>query len=518
MLVDRLGRYRHEFRLHFLTSCYVAVTFVFSFEGSLEMVFRCTSSNTAKIFWNWVVCFAASLAKLGVQIWLSLVKVRLLEAVAPRSKVFAEVLARVCVVAATMAFLTDALWEQGSIGDDPYQPVFIVLGSCLLAYWVTVIFVLELSARSALLEASNADVGDELAVLLAKAARWTRWAWFMTAFAASSGTFVYVVYAFWEITDTDVQWYRLAIAAQSVDAMVNIISCMMLSGIIGANVDVEQHMRTTVMSAHAKRHREIKYQLANVVGSSEASAVTLACIMGGVAPEEILNLAAARFRSVSWDVLRQRPDLIIGGAPLHEIGPGESDMHLLAEPCMLGECDAFISHSWRDSGELKWHALQTWCDEFAQLHGRSPRLWLDKVCIDQRNIDMDLQCLPIFLAGCNTLLAMSGATYRHRLWCCVELLVHNVMTVADPSRNRPDLWLLSHDDEQLELQSQGWLSFDVKDCDCFDLADKRRFLHVLAQYPGGANSFNNFIRGLTSESGRHFVMSPAHPYDYIERV
>jgi hypothetical protein len=327
---------------------------------------------------------------------------------------------------------------------------------------------------------------------------------------------VYLLLSGYEIETS--LWYRLYTVAHSADALVNVFSSILLSGIIGTNVDVEEHMRTSAMAVHAKRHREIKHQLATTVGSSEASAVTLACIMGGADPGTILKHALARFRSVSWDVLGQRPDLIIGGAPLHEIGPGESDMHLLAEPCVLGECDAFISHSWRDSGELKWHALQTWCDEFAQLHGRSPRLWLDKVCIDQRNIDMDLQCLPIFLAGCNTLLAMSGATYRHRLWCCVELLVHNVMTVADPSRNRPDLWLLSHDDEQLELQSQGWLSFDVKDCDCFDLADKRRFLHVLAQYPGGANSFNNFIRGLTSESGRHFVMSPAHPYDYTERV
>ena len=45
----------------------------------------------------------------------------------------------------------------------------------------------------------------------------------------------------------------------------------------------------------------------------------------------------------------------------------------------------------------------------------------DKACIDQSNIQQSLACLPVFLAGCQTLLVVAGATYCSRLWCVMEL-------------------------------------------------------------------------------------------------
>ena len=53
---------------------------------------------------------------------------------------------------------------------------------------------------------------------------------------------------------------------------------------------------------------------------------------------------------------------------------------------------------------------------------RAPRLVpQDKACIDQGNIQQSLACLPVFLAGCQTLLVVAGATYCSRLWCVMEL-------------------------------------------------------------------------------------------------
>ena len=46
----------------------------------------------------------------------------------------------------------------------------------------------------------------------------------------------------------------------------------------------------------------------------------------------------------------------------------------------LGECDAFMSHSWSDDGKLKYAILREWGDEFEKREGRSPTIWLDKVC------------------------------------------------------------------------------------------------------------------------------------------
>ena len=51
----------------------------------------------------------------------------------------------------------------------------------------------------------------------------------------------------------------------------------------------------------------------------------------------------------------------------------------------------------------------------------SPRAAQDKACIDQNNIEQSLACLPVFLAGCQTLLVVAGPTYCSRLWCVMEL-------------------------------------------------------------------------------------------------
>ena len=51
----------------------------------------------------------------------------------------------------------------------------------------------------------------------------------------------------------------------------------------------------------------------------------------------------------------------------------------------------------------------------------SPLVPQDKACIDQDNIQQSLACLPVFLAGCQTLLVVAGPTYCSRLWCVMEL-------------------------------------------------------------------------------------------------
>ena len=51
----------------------------------------------------------------------------------------------------------------------------------------------------------------------------------------------------------------------------------------------------------------------------------------------------------------------------------------------------------------------------------SPKLWMGKLCIDQCDINKDLQCFPIFWAGSDRLLIFRGLTYTSRMWCCLEL-------------------------------------------------------------------------------------------------
>merc|ERR1711957_712437 len=89
----------------------------------------------------------------------------------------------------------------------------------------------------------------------------------------------------------------------------------------------------------------------------------------------------------------------------------------------LGEVDAFLSHSWSDASDVKWNALQMWHVEFRHEHGRDAKVWIDKFCIDQRNIKDNLRCLPVFLSGCTQLVIAQGSTYLSRLWCVVEIFV-----------------------------------------------------------------------------------------------
>ena len=81
--------------------------------------------------------------------------------------------------------------------------------------------------------------------------------------------------------------------------------------------------------------------------------------------------------------------------------------------------DYFISHSWDDSTETKKrksYALKNFADEFKKKHGRFPRVWFDKVCINQENPGLGVSVLPINVVFCKKLLIVATGTYLKRLW------------------------------------------------------------------------------------------------------
>jgi len=128
----------------------------------------------------------------------------------------------------------------------------------------------------------------------------------------------------------------------------------------------------------------------------------------------ITALAKLNFRAVSAEFVTQ--DALSSSAP-------DPALQSLAMRCTFGECDAFITHSWSDDPRAKWQALQTWRKEFERRRGRAPMVWIDRLCIDQSAIADNLACLPVFMAGCQTLLALAGPTWLTRLWCVVEVHV-----------------------------------------------------------------------------------------------
>jgi hypothetical protein len=218
----------------------------------------------------------------------------------------------------------------------------------------------------------------------------------------------------------------------------------------------------------------------------------LAALFEGVDPDVLLARTLVRFRCISWDVLSKRSDIIVGGGTL-DGQQADTELYEQSKVCRVGACDAFLSHSWHDDSRSKWDALLAWCEAFDNTNRRVPQLWLDKVCIDQRNIKADLECLPIYLAACTILLVISGETYTSRLWCCVELFVSVAMDMKDDAQLPPEIIIIAKDDDDRTCVHASWLTFDVLVCKCFDAADKDRILDVIARYPGGILGFNDCV-------------------------
>lgn len=189
-------------------------------------------------------------------------------------------------------------------------------------------------------------------------------------------------------------------------------------------------------------------------GEAISAAAGVAGLLGNHAPEAVQAKAAEIFRSVTLDRLTL--------ADMRESTPNPA-LYTRSEPATFARVDAFVSHrhapraarasvrarthaavprrpelstqqparggggasgpraapctcSWRDDADAKWTELSEWCAAFQRRAGRQPRLWIDKVCLDQTQIEDNLMCLPVFLAGCNQLLILAGSTYLSRLW------------------------------------------------------------------------------------------------------
>lgn len=181
----------------------------------------------------------------------------------------------------------------------------------------------------------------------------------------------------------------------------------------------------------------------------------------------------------------------------HLSQPGFShDAYEISVPVKIGMVDAFISHSWHDDADEKWRLLQEWRSAFKQRYCREPMIWIDRCCIDQTAAhfkDM-LNYLPIYLAGCKTLLALIGPTYPRRLWCVIELYVFHELRSPD---SRIDVLsfsrALSH--RAAPEPPQACRAFDVRNATCTYGHDTSRLMRVINLHCH-MESFNAWVRVL----------------------
>eukprot|EP00927_Polykrikos_kofoidii_P013043 TRINITY_DN1567_c0_g1_i4.p1 TRINITY_DN1567_c0_g1~~TRINITY_DN1567_c0_g1_i4.p1 ORF type:complete len:611 (-),score=50.71 TRINITY_DN1567_c0_g1_i4:110-1942(-) len=527
LMLARSNYYSPESRLHSCAACYAVAMFATQFFSPFSAAVTCTSDATFLniFFWcdlAWRVGFVTSYSLLFRLCYL---KVQLMQAASPVLARASGAFAIACSIFLALRMIL-YFWSRNiSVSKEGEWGILVCAGGLILGYFSlsgALFVVMELSARSALEESAQRDVDVVTASKLKRAARWTRFGARLTLMSLLSSTLVTSWYLFVTTTSSFV-WLFTYGCLSFLDSVFNVTAAAILSGFAFPEfmtVEAWSYVQFAASSVEATRRRQIEKRLKDSIGASSGSALTVAVFMEGIPAEKILAVSLGRFRCISWEVLAQRPEIIIDGSPIDGVGLAEPNLYSLSRPCRPGHCDAFYSHSWHDAGKFKWEALKVWCSDFERSHGRQPCLWLDKVCVDQTNIELDLQSLPVFLAGCNTLFATSGSTYRSRLWCTMELLVYRVMLVADPTRSSPQVWLLGEDEQACESQRREWRNFDVRDTKCFHAQDKERFLRVVSQYPGGAEGFNAFIRDLADDFDTFFPGKPRATdwYNFTERV
>lgn len=213
------------------------------------------------------------------------------------------------------------------------------------------------------------------------------------------------------------------------------------------------------------------------------AAASIAGLVGNCPASEALAQASKRFHCVHL------VDLTFDDMKDNTPKP---ELFELAFHAQLLECEAFISHSWHDDPMAKWTALQDWRSRFIEQHsGREPALWIDKCCIDQRDIAADLRCLPIYLSGCRKLVVLIGETYLSRLWCIIELFsfvhmgrsldcIEFIPVGCSPTSQSP--------------LNNSVACFDANQCECFDPKDKDKMLQIICAAFGDVDNFNNIVK------------------------
>ena len=101
-------------------------------------------------------------------------------------------------------------------------------------------------------------------------------------------------------------------------------------------------------------------------GEAVTTAAGVAAMLGSRKPEEVQACAQRLFRTVLVSDL--------SFADLAENSPNPA-LYARSRATLFGDCDAFVSHSWRDDPDAKWAALQHWRQRFTASHGREPKIW-----------------------------------------------------------------------------------------------------------------------------------------------
>lgn len=222
-------------------------------------------------------------------------------------------------------------------------------------------------------------------------------------------------------------------------------------------------------------------------GQAANAAAAIAALIGSKSIHDVQQTAQQMFRYITLDVLTR--EMMAENTP-------NPEFYKLSTLGRFGDVDAFLSHSWHDDAASKWTSLQEWRRDFVARKRREPRVWVDKFCIDQKNIEANLTCLPVFLAGCSKLVLFVGETYLSRLWCVIELFVFLEMggCVEDL-----EVHAITEEVNSRTLAEQ-FATFDAEDATCFLPEDRDRLLGVVEAGFGGLEDFSTAVRAILQQT------------------
>lgn len=241
-------------------------------------------------------------------------------------------------------------------------------------------------------------------------------------------------------------------------------------------------------------------------GAFIAAMLTMQMGDGGLTEAALTKTARKTLRRVRWSKIEANPDVLAGRR-----FAGSRDDYDLSEPCEHGEIDFFISHVHADDAEAKFKELQAVAESFVSQHDREPTFWLDRACIDAREVSKQrtwsdqLKCLPIFVSSCSTVLILHSPNYVKRLWCIWELYLCFAMEVPVPRIRvlslEPDRTITGTETGNIEpvwpSLAEQLQPFDVKHAHCTSKSHEitiRKAIRI-----SGTHEFNLTIRQIADQ-------------------
>jgi len=128
------------------------------------------------------------------------------------------------------------------------------------------------------------------------------------------------------------------------------------------HLHILSHVLGGVLAVRPKYRMQFQAYLA-ARSEGMAAAASVSALLGNRDMKEVMAISQQHFRKVQLknikheDMMKSDPD---------------PELYFASEAAVLGDVDVFLSHSWHDSAQLKWDALQAWRAKFFKNHGREP--------------------------------------------------------------------------------------------------------------------------------------------------